>query len=208
MTRVISGSNPDRATNFGDKMFNQYSLKDFDKPRNVLVWMGERLFGRWYRYSWLYKVRWYITHWWRKDHWIKTNLPIGYHDKPQLIEDGLFSLVEDFVSRNGEDAFCRIYIDDWVYKTIIDILYWYRIRRPEMESKKNMLMNMLYGDRTKMWWEDCKDKEGYCELKVDEEFYQRMEPYTLQLRKLEKEIHLQTQTYLHKVIGIRGYLWT
>lgn len=161
-----------------------------------------------YRYSWLYRLRWYLTHWIRKDHWIKTNLPIGYHDKPQLIEDGLFALVEDFVSKDGEDVLSKVFLDEDIKEKIIEILHWYRVGKPELQEEYNRLLHDVYGDRTRMWFEDCPDKPGYKEWKSDEEYFESKAEERKRMGEIEALIWTKTTEMLHIIIDIRGYLWT
>jgi len=192
-------------SNFNDKKYSFFG----GMFNRLYEWYYDSWLMNIYRYSWLYKLRWYITHWWRKDHWIKTNLKIGYYDKLTLIEDGLFSLVEDYVSRDGEDAPSIILMDDDFHKDIIDILHFYRVRKPELMKRLDFMENEVYGN--------CdisskpSDREGLSEFVftynddyTDEERKNKMKECT----NLEKEIYEETQKMLMKVIEIRSRLWS
>lgn len=185
------GSNPCGATNlrkikekkmFRDKLWNSwiYNL---------------------YRYSWLYRLRWFIVHWWRKDHWIKTNLPIGYHDKVNLLEDGIFSLVSNFMSRDDEDAPSHIVIEENMMEKISSILHFYHIDKPKLVQEYNDLLHDIYKDYHINFFRLTIEYTGnYSQNEVDEK---REELYDL-----EKKIWDLTQKKLKDVINIRGFLWS
>ena len=163
-----------------------------------------------YEYSWVYSIRWYITHWYRKDHWVKTNLSIGYHDKVGLMEDALFSMVENYISRDEEDALSDVYIDDEVRDKIIAIVHFYRIKKPLMEKAHDAMLHELYGN-SRWNFIPCKDKLGFNELIItDNELYSKEERE--QMRKestlLKIKIHNDTQKHLMMCVEIRNYLWT
>ena len=96
--------------------FDIKAIKTQDKKYTLIdefwFWWYGSCFYRYYQYSWLYELRWKITHWLRHDNWIKTNLPIGYYDKTSLMEDGLFSMISDYISVDGEDALNKIYLEN------------------------------------------------------------------------------------------------
>jgi len=153
-----------------------------------------------------YNLRWYIEHYIKKTNYIRTNLSIGYYDKPVLIEDGLFSLVEDFISKDGEDAF-RYGEEEDIREIIIDILHFYRVRKPEVEKEQEELLHELYGDTTWEFIEKDKRKvmtrkhsNKYTEKERDEMFNKHTE--------LEEELEKETTEMLKKCIEIRHYLWT
>jgi len=197
-----------KSINFSDPNDRKSSL--YERVTDKLYdWYFDSWLMGIYRYSWLYKLKWYIIHWWRKDHWIKTNLEIGYHDKSVLIEDGLFSLVEDYVSRDGEDAPSIILMEDDLFKDVIDILHFYKVRKPELVKKLDLIQHETYGG--------CILGSELCELKglhkliityndsyTDEQRKSMMK----ECRELGKEIHEETQRMLMKVVEIRPRLWS
>ena len=162
-----------------------------------------------YRFSWLYDLRWHITHWWRNDNQLKTNLPVGYYDKTALIQESLFAAVEDFISRDGEDALVHCMIDDDVMVKIIDILHFYRIRLPSIQSDIDYWIHECYGDCV-FRMVPCVDRKGISTLEID-----YPDKYTegqrTEMRKkyqdLEKRQYEQIEEMLKKVIEIRPYLW-
>lgn len=174
-------------------------------------WFYNTRVYRIYQYSWLYNLRWFVTHWYRKDNWVKTNLPIGYHDKTRLMEDALFSMVDDFMSRDGEDAPSLIVIaeEDWV-ETIVDVLHFYHIEKPLLEKQHEDLLHEIYGDG-KMYFVPCEDRPEYYELEVAyTEKYTQEERDIMRkdLHQLEKKIFDETQDHLKKCIDLRPYLWS
>jgi len=173
-------------------------------------WWWDTWLYRRYEWSWMWRLRWYLYHLYHKDHWVKTNLPIGYHDRTGMMEDALFSLVEGYISRDEEDAPSNVYIDDEVMDKIIAIVYFYRIRKPLMEKVEEELLHDLYGDSN---WEflPCKDKPGMNELKIthNEKFSEEVrEEKSKEMRELETEIYEETQKHLMMCVEIRNYLWT
>jgi hypothetical protein len=125
-----------------------------------------------------------------------------------LIEDGLFSAVENYIARNGEDACSFVCMEDKELETIVDILHWYRIERPELQKEHDELLDFLYGDRRRMWWVDCENKPGYCRLEMDEDFYNKHKDKSTRMREIDNIIYEGNQEHLHKVIDIRDCLWT
>jgi len=169
-----------------------------------------------YQYSWLYRLRWHVTHWWRKDHWVKTNLDIGYHDKVGLMEDALFSLVENYVARDKEDAFSNVVVEGEERGKIIKILHFYRIGKPELEKICDRLLDDLYG-RYHFEFTPCEDNPELSKMHVvydgdegDSGWYteEEREKMRNELRELEQYIFDLTQMYLKMAIDVRGYLWT
>lgn len=189
----------------GDKKDSLFKRIDY----KLYSWYYDSWLMAIYQYSWLYNLKWHITHWWRKDHWIKTNLEIGYHDKPELIEDGLFSLVENYVSRDDEDAPSIILMDDEFHKDVIDILHFYKIRKPELMKRQEFMQHEIFG--TCILGSKPCEREGFHELTMtyndpytDEERKVKMK----ECRELENQIHEETQKMLMKVIAIRPRLWS
>jgi len=173
-------------------------------------WFYRSWVYRFYQYSWLYNLRWFLTHWYQHDNWIKTNLPISYHDKMILMEDGLFAMIEDFISRDKEDAPSVCYIDDDVMDKIIKILYFYRIRKPELEKEYEELLHETYG-KGRFVFTPCPDKEGFSKLDmIYDDVYtpEWRDSMRKKLSELEVHIYDETQKHLHLCVDIRGYLWT
>ena len=186
-----------------------------DKKYSIWQRLLFRYYDSWfyeevYRYSWLYRLRWHITHWYRKDHWIKTNLSIGYHDKPVLMEDALFSLVEDFIAKDGEDAPTQIVIENEQFEIIRDILHFYRIRKPEMEKEYDYYLHEVYKD-THMNFTPCEDRPKYSVLKFEytgQYTEEELDDMRKKMYDLEEKIYAETQEMLKKIIDIRMYIWT
>ena len=166
-----------------------------------------------YMYSWLYKIRWKITHWYKKDNWIKTNLPYNYYDKDKLIDEGLFQLIDNFISKDGEDAFSVIYWESHedqieAYNKIIDILHFYHVERPKLEKEYDALLDDLYGERfgKRLILNQETKKVNFSNHRIynDETF----EELRKKLQEIEEFIISETQRYLYMIIDIRLHLWT
>jgi hypothetical protein len=197
--------------------FHSKGIKIKEKNHTILDYFWDWYWNSWidrlYQYSWLYDLRWKITHWWRKDHWVKTNLPCNYHDKTSLMEDALFSLVDNYVAKDQEDAFSRVDYDNElidVKEKIIKILHFYHVRQPELQKKCDDLLHICFGP-VEMNFIDCEDKPEYKELKMvykgdmtDEEREKKIR----EMRDLENQIHEETQEMLKVCVDVRPYLWT
>jgi hypothetical protein len=175
----------------------------------ISMWwyMDSWIYNSLYQYSWLYNLRWKVTHYIKKTNWIRTNLPTGYYDIEPLMEDGIFSLVEGYIAKNEEDAW-RYGSEPEVQEDIIDILHFYRVRKPETEKKMDKLLHELYGDTV---WEVAeiagrknvrtrKHSDKYTEEERENMFNEHTE--------LEDKLNSETTEMLKKCIDIRAYLWT
>lgn len=171
-------------------------------------WYDTWIYGK-YQYSWAYKLRWFVTHWWRHDNWIKTNLDINYHDKVGLMEDGLFSMVENFISRDEEDAPSTIVMEDPWYTTIIEIIHFYRIRKPELEAAYDLMLHECFGPVEMMFIDDGNPHGKRLNLKYNGPMTEEeREEKIKRMRDLEKYIFDETQLMLKKCIDVRAYLWS
>ena len=164
-----------------------------------------------YTYSWLWRTRWFLYHWFHKSHHVKTDLPIGYHDKRELMEQAVFQLVVDFMSKDKEDAYNRIVFSDELFREVYDILHFVYIDKPALEKEYEDLLDDLYGGAD--WsWEDS-DREG---IKLFKGFLFTKNKYTEEersmltkaLRCIECKIYEDTQEMLKRCIDIREWLWT
>jgi hypothetical protein len=172
-------------------------------------WWDSWIYGV-YQYSWAYRLRWFIKHWWCKDNWVKTNLSIGYHDKPQLMEDALFALVENYVAMDQEDAFYNVVVEGEERDTIIQILHFYRVRKPELEKQYDDLLNLCFGD-TEWVFHDVPDRECFKRLEIvyhGSLSKEERENKIKELRDLEVQIFNETQDMLKKCVDVRPYLWS
>jgi len=195
-------------------LYNPDAYKRSGLIRKIRAWWWDSWLYGLYEYSWAYKLRWHVTHWWKKDNWIKTNLPIGYSDKVLLMEDGLFSMVENYIANNKEGAFDKVVIEDELRDNLIQIVHFYRIRKPELQERYDMILDALYGE-VEMIFRDPDDEErtskGY---KILEQKYHgsltedQREDLRKYLREIEVQIFEETQEMLKKCIDVRPYLWT
>jgi len=198
----------DKAILYNPELYDESSLL-----KKIRTWWWGSWIYEVYEYSWAYHLRWHVTHWWRKDHWVKTNLPIGYHDKTNLMEDALFTLVDDYASRDQEDAFSKVEYDTdliEIKKKIIEIIHFYNVRREELQKRCDDLLHLCYGDM-ELIFTDEETKPGFKKLEMvnhsnmDEDHRQKK---IEEMHSLETQIFEETQEMLKKCIEVRPYLWT
>ena len=146
----------------------------------------------------------FIRNYIKGDHNLRTGVKRGeYSDLDHKIENALFLAVEDYISRDAEDALSIVcYDSDEVHievkKKIIEILHFYRIELPELQKEESDLMRELYSHFS---IEDiCKNINRE---KSEEEIKKQNK-----LRDIEKTIFNKTQETLHKVIDVRPFLWS
>lgn len=164
---------------------------------------------KFYQYSWLYNLRWKVTHWFYKEHWVHCDLTCNYHDKMKLMESALFTLVEDFVAKNKEDAFKHVYVEDDVREKIIQIIHFYRIESVELQKKIDEKLHELYG-KNKLCFKE-KNEKGLCEaVFIDNSGFSEIEKKKKrnELQQIEKELFNKTQEYLKLCIDVRPHLWS
>lgn len=191
-------------------LYNPEEYKDASVFRKIRSWWWDSWIYGLYEYSWAYRLRWKIKHWWCHDNWVKTNLSVDYHDKPQLMDDALFSLVENYVAKDQEDAFSNVVVEGEERENIIRIIHFYRIRRPELQKKCDDLLGLCFGHST-MEFIPCKDREGFSEMVSHYHGPLSAEERELkikEMRDLEEQIFNETQDMLNLCVEVRPYLWT
>lgn len=142
----------------------------------------------------------FLYNWYHQTNLINTGVKRGeYCDIVSLMEFGLLELVDDFVSKNKENAFdivdyssCEEDIED--RKKIIEVLHFKHIKKPEMEKEFNKLLHEIYGDSSVL---DC-----------DKEFRDKNKDKIDRLHEIEDNIFNETQRILHIIIDLRPRLWS
>jgi hypothetical protein len=146
----------------------------------------------------------------KQTHMIDTKLDRGHWiDKVSLMEAGLLELVDNFVSRDGEDAFSVVYWDEGghleIKEKIIQILHWKYIGKPELESKIDSLWSQYHKDYPvyfeKIEGSNCSEMKRKNEDEESDKKYQT-------IRELENELVIKSQENLHLCVDIREFLWT
>ena len=167
----------------------------------------------------------YFYHIFYQTHLVNTKFPRGcYYNKYSLMEGVVLELIDDFVSRDKEDAFGSIDWESDEYHSeakhkMIDILYSKHIKIPEMKKEIDRLHDMCFQD-----WEwdfvDCLERPGLCTLERKyigdleynkdelEKFYQLKDFILDQIHTLEEGIEKEKQRILHLAVDVRNYLWT
>jgi hypothetical protein len=156
-------------------------------------------------------VCYFVKNWWNASHHIPTGLRIGrWHDKVELMTEGLLELVDDYVSKDKEDAFSivdynhvhpepdyRDFLETVrdVKAKIIDVLHFKHVRKPKLEREINLLMHELYGSDD--WLE-----------KLRREFTPAERAKSNLIRKFETDLYNETQRVLHMIVDIRTHLWS
>ena len=147
-----------------------------------------------------------IKGWWRQSNKLHTNLPYSFwYDKTMLIPEALFYAVDDFVSRDGEDAFGIV---EWgndehhqrVRNKIIQILHWFHIERPHLEKKYDYYLEKLYGTPEKRL-KFCNGEVIFPERSLEDELNFD------NLQEIERVIYRKNKFYSKMVCDIIGFLW-
>lgn len=165
----------------------------------------------------------YIKHRIKQSHMIDTKLEKGHWiDKISLMEAALLEMVDDFVSREGEDAFSVVYWDEddghaEAKSKMIEILYWKNVRFPALEKEKDDLWDIhhkkypiVFRSLSK---EECADKKldyekGFTQLVHENDDPVNREAEFQTIMEKEQFIEAETQRILHLCVDIREYLWT
>jgi len=145
-------------------------------------------------------IKYFILNYFEGDHNLNTGIKRGsYSDKTYKVQEALFLAVEDFIARDKEDAFSRVNFD-WtedhknIKNKIIEVLYFYRIKLPELEKESERLMDIMYSGVS------LEDIIARPRIKYKEEFDM--------LQEVDAHINEETQRHLHMVVDIRPYLWS
>lgn len=168
----------------------------------------EKIEDMWYSVKYNYKsIRNYFWCLWHRTHQLPSGLKAGqWHDKFEMIPETLFYALDDYVSKEGEDAFGLIYWENDDHhinarKKMIKILHWYHIERGEKEAEYDTLLNELYSDSAN---KIVFGETGLIFPKRTEEEKIKMD----RMRKLEKEIYRKNIYYSKMVCSLIGFLWT
>jgi hypothetical protein len=147
-----------------------------------------------------------MNRWIWHGHMLRTDIAPGqYSDKVYLIPSALFCAVEDYIGRDGEDAFgtvCWETEDDIrVRETIIDILHFWHIELPELQR--------LHDEALKEWFMACplvfhRDNRG----SFLPDTSGRGKKWNDKARFYEKKMSDKTKRYAKMVVDIHEYLWT
>ena len=137
---------------------------------------------------------------------IKT-LRKGWHDKDEVLLHAAFQLLVDFVEKERPDK-----VVDWdanglhkrAWKEIKNLYKWWKEMRPARRSpldKKRL-------NKPPLKFKKITDSEFY---RLDEPDNKKYAAYYRALgkhRELEEKWYEEDQRNLHRLIEIRGFLWT
>jgi len=152
--------------------------------------------------QWKFKgFYWYLYHRIIQSHLVNTGLPKGqYYDKTSLLPEAMLQIVEDFVSRDKEDAFNIVEFDCEQRYKIIEVLYFKNIRRVELENQYEELLHKCYGNTNIM----KVIKEGFDKIKETPEWKEDAQ----KLRDIEVLKEKELNKILHTVVDLIPYLWS
>ena len=169
--------------------------------------------SRWYMRIYYYIRNRYFDH----THMLRTTVkPGSYSDLVHKLPDALFCAIEDYVSRDGEDAFSWF---DWggsdvwnnalpgVKGKIIEILHFRHIEQPKLQRDVDEAIAALFVESVCGREELDEDGKWYIpDAPADKKrlFKQK----NAQIAKMEKELLNKTKKYAKMAIDIHEYLWT
>lgn len=164
-----------------------------------------------------------------KYHLIDTRLKPGYHDIDGLMLNGMFSLLRRYVEEENEgveelekwgreliemaekDEFLRGAHDRQGQKELeaVALYRWWMGERPADLQRKDDLMHLLYGRANRVTWTDAGEIDGepVHEMHLRPDEGEEIE-WRKELDALEGKIEREEQEMLHRLIDIRGGLWT
>lgn len=165
-----------------------------------------------------YEIReayWYLYARYHQFHMIDTKLKKGrWWDIDALITNGVFELIDSYVSKAGQDAFSHC---DWewsdkhaqVKQDIIKILHWKHIGKPELEKEADSLLHELYGGTEMKFIPDStEDNPERGRLKMVHEDVPYRDFKMKKMYNIEAKIDQIDTDMLKRAVEIRNYLWT
>jgi len=169
--------------------------------------------GEWfydlYRYSWMRNARSFVRNWIEHSNVIHTGLKHGrYYDKCTLLPEGMFNIIEQYISKDDEDAFSFINWETTEYdiknkQTIIDVLHWYRVEEPELQKEYGRLLDLAYGKIKYVQFDNCVDTVYNGSFSSEER-----KDMQNRLRRIEEEIVNRNKEMMHKIVDLYPCLWT
>ena len=136
-----------------------------------------------------------------------TTMDKGWHDKDEVLLHAAFQLLDDFVKQEQPEK-----IVDWdfdelhrgAWAEIADLYKWWKKTRPKRRSplddkklkRPPFKLKKIPGSELRQWVKS--DKQKYLA------YYQALEEHA----RLENEWYVEDQRNLHRLIDVRGFLWT
>lgn len=156
---------------------------------------------------------WYVYHRIHQSHMIDTRIQKGsYCDIVGLIQYGLFELVDDYVSRNREDAFATVDYDhdeqhQEIKAKIIEILYFKNVKLPELQAAYDKLIHEHF-EKYPVLFGKIDERTGLGKVEFSGENDSKCKEEFELMDKLEANIENEIQRILHMIIDIRPWLWS
>jgi hypothetical protein len=211
------------ATVFGIGVYGKYHDSWWHK---ITVWPIYRIGRRILDGIWWIRYRVDPRH---KYHLIDTHLKPGYYDIDGLMLHGMFSLLRRYVDdeHEGVESLEKFGQDllaggpqDFMHETearqgkkeneAVTLYRWWMEARPAMLKRQDELLDLLYKDRKSLFDTEEEEINGQKLYKVIRR-RERTEDeiaWNDELQALEEKIANEEQEMLHRLIDIRGGLWT
>jgi len=184
-----------------------------------LYWRIREAIDRWlcdHNIYWFWRLRdayYYIYHRILQSHMIDTKVSKGHWcDKTELIKAGLLELVDEFVSKDGEDAFAVV---DWehdethydIKSRIIEVLYFKNVKLPEMENQLDKMTHEHF-QKYPVNFGEIDEITGCGKVIFAGKDDPNCEKEMKEIWDLERKIEEEKQRILHMIIDLRPWLWT
>ena len=132
----------------------------------------------------------------------------GWQDKDEILLHAAFQLLVDFVEKEQPDK-----IVDWnsneahkhAWKEIRELYKWWKEKRP---SRKSLLVDDKKLKMPPMKFKKIPGSEFSQMVEPDKKKYAKYYQALKKHRRLEKKWGKENQGNLHRLIEIRGFLWT
>ena len=132
----------------------------------------------------------------------------GWHDKDEILLHAAFQLLVDFVEKEQPDK-----IVDWnsneahkhAWKEIRELYKWWKEKRP---SRKSPLVDDKKLKMPPMKFKKIPESELSQRVEPDKKKYAKYYQALKKHGRLEKKWEEEDQRNLHRLIEIRGFLWT
>lgn len=135
-------------------------------------------------------------------HMIDSGLGYGYHERDDLLLHGAMACLIGYVE-DCEATGCHDPGDE-----AREILKWWKETRPANEARVSQLMSEIYGKRKYPLQTKPSDIHPNLSEIVFPEMADDDAAKQQEMWALEEKIHSDEQAYLHRLIDIRGGMWT
>jgi hypothetical protein len=131
----------------------------------------------------------------------------GWHDKDEVLLHAAFQLLVDFIEKEHPDKYTDWNADELhrhAWKEIRNLYKWWKETRPARRSP----VDSKKLKKPPFKFKKIPDSENYQLVEPDKKkyapYYRALEKH----RRLEEKWYEEDQRNLHRLIEIRGFLWT